>query len=655
MPYLLNLIYLLLILICLPWLLWQSLRKGKYREGYGAKLLGRVPERTSDKTCVWLHAVSVGEVNLLAPLLKKIEQARPDWECVISTTTTAGMALARKKYAGHEVFYCPLDFSWAVGEAVRRIRPDLLVLAELELWPNLIRAAKRSGAKAAVINGRLSEKSFRGYRRIRPLAAKLLRQVDLLAVQDETYAERFRQLGARPETIRVTGSMKYDGAQTDRDNPATRRLAALAGFAEDDIVLLAGSTQEPEEAMALETFEKLRVRWPKLRLVLVPRHPDRFDAVGKLLDSSGVSWQRRTELGTGDGRRGAGDEGVGSGQWPVASGQNSSNHPSLSTNHYPLSTASNPQSLIPNPSRPPSPAPRLWLQTSPEFAMKRLLAAGAGRIYEVARVFRLDELGPLHNPEFTLVEWYQPGEDLDAGMQLTSDLCETLLSDTQQSSRQQSSRHTPCAVARKTNDADDANEKTADGTRSVPATGAAERISYAEAFERYVGVDPHTADGRTLAAMAKRLGVEAPASLPVEDRDGWLDLLMVERVQPHLGQGRPTLLYHYPASQAALARVRPGHPPVAERFELYVNGIELANGYDELLDPAELRARNAWVNAQRLADGKPALPEESRLLAAMQFGLPPSVGVALGFDRLAMLAAGVDSIAQVVAFPFDRA
>ena len=162
----------------------------------------------------------------------------------------------------------------------------------------------------AVINGRLGEKSFRGYRRIRPLVAGLLRQIDLLAVQDETYAKRFRQLGARPETIHVTGSMKYDGAQTDRGNPATRRLAALAGFAPDDIVLLAGSTQEPEEEMALAAFRALSPKWPQLRLVVVPRHPDRFEAVAKLLESSGIAWRRRTEL---EGERGAGkgEKGVG--------------------------------------------------------------------------------------------------------------------------------------------------------------------------------------------------------------------------------------------------------------------------------------------------------------------------------------------------------
>ncbi len=295
-PYLLNVLYLLLILVSLPWLVWQAVRKGKYRRGYAAKFLGLVPRRESDKTCIWLHAVSVGEVNLLLPLVRLMENKRPDWQCVISTTTVTGMELARKKFPQLETFYCPLDFTWATSAAMRRIRPDVLVLAELELWPNLVRAARRHGAKAAVINGRLSEHSFRGYRRIRPLVARILRQIDLIAVQDETYAQRFGLFGARPETVQVTGSMKFDGAQTDRDNPATLRLAAMAGFTENDIVWLAGSTQEPEESMVLEIFCRIMTEFPRLSLVVVPRHPERFDAVARLIDQSGLSWRRRTEL-----------------------------------------------------------------------------------------------------------------------------------------------------------------------------------------------------------------------------------------------------------------------------------------------------------------------------------------------------------------------
>jgi 3-deoxy-D-manno-octulosonic-acid transferase len=304
-PYLLNVVYALLILLASPWLVYQAIRKGKYREGFAEKFLGRIPRRagaasgTDEKRpCLWLHAVSVGEVNLLATLLAEIARRRPDWECVVSTTTMTGMALARKKYPHLTVFYCPLDFSWAVREAIRRIRPDLLVLAELELWPNLVRAAREQGARVAIVNGRLGERSFRGYGRIRPLVAAVLRQIDAVAAQDETYAQRFRALGAWPETVHVTGSLKYDGAQTDRNNAATRRLGDLAGFAPDDVVFLAGSTQEPEEAFALSAFEQLRAAHPKLRLVLVPRHPDRFDDVARLLDQSGIAWQRRTRLET---------------------------------------------------------------------------------------------------------------------------------------------------------------------------------------------------------------------------------------------------------------------------------------------------------------------------------------------------------------------
>ncbi len=295
MPYLLNFLYLLLLLAAAPWLAVQALRTGKYREGYREKLLGRVPQRISDKPSVWLHAVSVGEVNLLAPLLRAMQQ-RPDWECVISTTTLTGMRLAKKIYPQAIVFYCPLDFTWAVNAAMRRIRPSLLVLAELELWPNLIWAARRHGARTAVINGRLSEHSFRGYRRIRPLVARVLKVIDLIAVQDASYAERFRHLGARAEAVHITGSMKYDGAQTDRNNPLTRKLAALSGIAAGDVVFLAGSTQEPEEAVALDVFRRLCNLWPQLRLVLVPRHPERFQAVANMLDASGIPWQRRTAL-----------------------------------------------------------------------------------------------------------------------------------------------------------------------------------------------------------------------------------------------------------------------------------------------------------------------------------------------------------------------
>ncbi len=257
---------------------------------------------------------------------------------------------------------------------------------------------------------------------------------------------------------------------------------------------------------------------------------------------------------------------------------------------------------------------KLWLHTSPEFPMKRLLAAGAEAIYQVAHVFRRGEIGPLHNPEFTMVEWYRAGDGPEQGMQFLSDLCEAMLH-----------------------------------------RGPAERVSYREAFERYVDLDPLSAPTEALVARCRELSLAVPPGFAEDDRDTWLDFLLGECVQAHLGCGPPAILYDYPASQAMLARVRDGDPPVAERFELYVDGIELANGYHELLDAAELRRRNRVVNAQRRADGNAALPEESRLLAAMAASLPPAVGVALGFDRLVMLAFGAASLAEVLAFPIDRA
>ena len=294
--WLLNLVYLSVIVVCAPLIAWQALRTGKYREGYREKLLGLVPRRTSDTTCVWIHAVSVGEVNLVATLLRELRSAHPEWQIVISSTSRAGYELARKKYADLTVFYCPLDFSWAVRSAMRRVRPSLLVLAELELWPNLIVAAKRHGARVAIINGRLSDHSFPRYRRIRPLVARVLEQIDIIAAQNEESATRFRALGAPGERVHATGSLKYDGAQTDRNNPRTAALRQLAGLSDDDIMFLAGSTQEPEEQIAIDIFRRLSVDHPRLRLVLVPRHPERFDAVARLLDESNLQWSRRTEL-----------------------------------------------------------------------------------------------------------------------------------------------------------------------------------------------------------------------------------------------------------------------------------------------------------------------------------------------------------------------
>ncbi|MGD9648163.1 MAG: 3-deoxy-D-manno-octulosonic acid transferase, partial [Pirellulales bacterium] len=300
MTYLLNALYLVAFVASVPWLIWRAVFQGKNRSGWSTRLFGLVPRRHSLRPCVWLHAVSVGEVNLLGALIREFERRDIDCDFVISTTTVTGYDLARKRHPQRTVFYLPLDFSWAVGRAIARLRPDLLVLVELELWPNLVRLARRAGVRVAVVNGRLSEQSFRGYCRIRPLMAHLLRQIDLVAAQNQTYAERFLALGARPAAVEITGSMKFDGVETNRAQPATQRLAALAGIAADDVVFLAGSTQEPEEEIAVEVWRSLVAHWPKLRLILVPRHVERFDAVAALLRARGVPFVRRSRLENND-------------------------------------------------------------------------------------------------------------------------------------------------------------------------------------------------------------------------------------------------------------------------------------------------------------------------------------------------------------------
>lgn len=267
---------------------------------------------------------------------------------------------------------------------------------------------------------------------------------------------------------------------------------------------------------------------------------------------------------------------------------------------------------------------RLYLQTSPEFAMKRLLAAGADAIYQLGKVMRHGELGRLHNPEFTMLEWYRIGDSHVEQM----DFVEQFVG----------------AFAR------EAQSLTSDIAHFSAAPF--ERLTYDQAFERYTGSKVLARSTHEIVALARRLGVSAPESLPTDDRDGWLNLLLAERVEPHLGHDRPTFVFDYPASQAALACVRgEGQTAVAERFELYVNGIELCNGYHELTDAIELQSR---IQREATASEK-YIPQPTRLLAAMQHGLPACAGVALGVDRLIMLCLGANSVRDVIPFAFERA
>ena len=265
-------------------------------------------------------------------------------------------------------------------------------------------------------------------------------------------------------------------------------------------------------------------------------------------------------------------------------------------------------------------APALFLHTSPEYAMKRLLAAGSGDIYQICHVVRGNERGRLHNPEFTLIEWYRVGVSLEQLMDEVEALVRVLL--------------------------------------GAAAPGSSERLTYREAFLKELGLDPLTAPEAALAEAARPLAL-AGAGLrtgtpDAVSRDEWLELLMGALIGPRLGRGALTFLQGYPASQAALARLDPADPRVAQRFELYCSGSELANGFHELASATEQRARFEADNMQRRRRGLPVFPLDERLLAALP-ALPDCVGVALGFDRTLMLAAGASHIEEVLPFPTARA
>jgi len=255
-----------------------------------------------------------------------------------------------------------------------------------------------------------------------------------------------------------------------------------------------------------------------------------------------------------------------------------------------------------------------WLQTSPEFAMKRLLAAGAGPIYQLCHVFRAGDFGRVHNPEFMMLEWYQPGWDHHRLMDEVAALLAAL------------------------------------GAPPV----ATRRWTYREAWREHAGVDPFEAGE---AALAQALGARAapPAGGEKLDRDGWLDFGMGCVVGPRLGREAPCFVHDFPASQAALARVRPGAPPLAERFELFWQGLELANGFHELADAREQQRRFQADQARRLEAGKAAPPYDANLIAALEAGLPDCAGVALGVDRLLMLLRGLPDVASAMPFDWGRA
>ena len=291
----LNLIYLGLLIIASPVLLYRAVVHGKYREGWLEKLFGRLPKRKSTGSCIWFHGVSVGEILQVEILLQKLEQQQQDVEIVLTTTTQTAYRVAKKKYPHLQVSYFPFDFTWAVRNAMARMKPTVLCLIELEIWPNLITQASRLDVPVLLINGRMSENSFRGYRRLKSIVSRVLRKIKIIAVQTEQYQKRLIALGANPADVFVTGSIKYDQPPKEQLQEQSNFLMHELGLKKGEPVFVAGSTHQPEEEIAIAAWEEARKSFPALRLVLAPRHAERFEDVAHLVVQKGHFLKRRTD------------------------------------------------------------------------------------------------------------------------------------------------------------------------------------------------------------------------------------------------------------------------------------------------------------------------------------------------------------------------
>lgn len=288
-----NLALLIGLVLSAPWWLWRMASTHKYREGIGARL-GSVPAwlRNSADTrpVIWVHAVSVGEVLAVVRLVGELERAFPAHRILVSTTTRTGQDLARQRFGSEKVFYCPLDLPWATRAYLNVLQPTLLILAETEFWPNLLAGCFRLQVPVAVVNARISDRSWPRYRFLRAPWKRLLSQLSLVLAQSELDAERLRFLGCTPERVSVAGNLKFD-VRAAEEAEATRLLRRLAPRLP---ILVAGSTLEGEESAIMAARRSLLATHPAMITVIAPRHPERFDYVAALLDSSDVSWVRRS-------------------------------------------------------------------------------------------------------------------------------------------------------------------------------------------------------------------------------------------------------------------------------------------------------------------------------------------------------------------------
>ncbi len=291
-----SLLLTLVFLVLLPRFLFDAIRHGKYVAGFRQRM-GRLPSvQSTGQPVIWLHCVSVGETQAARPLVESLRKHYPNHSLVVSTITLTGQTLAKElfKQSATQVIYFPFDWGFTVRRALRQINPSLVLLMETELWPNFLRRCSREGVPVVVVNGRISERSLRRYRLVRPFIAKVLSSLDRAIMQSEGDANRIRKLGLRKENTFVSGSLKFDAGALPITQGLTRELAEQFG-ATDGPILLAASTHAPEERILLEALQLLRqTSTPLLRLMIAPRHPERFNEVASLMKSSGYSWTRRT-------------------------------------------------------------------------------------------------------------------------------------------------------------------------------------------------------------------------------------------------------------------------------------------------------------------------------------------------------------------------
>ena len=298
MSYLLySLVLALGMVLSLPYWLYQILRHGKYRRGF-AERMGRVPaylrgEELPSGRIIWIHAVSVGEVLAVSGLVEQMHHAFPQHRVVVSTTTDTGRDLARKRFGGDNVFYFPMDFAFAIRPYLQALQPELVVLAETEFWPNFLRLVHATGARIAVVNARISDRSWPRYQRFRWALRRMLVNVDIFLAQTEADSARLKSIGADPGRVQVTGNLKFD-VNLPAPPPIVESLRRSLAAEGAGPVVVCGSTVEDEEPPLLKAFENLRVGRPRAVMVLAPRHPERFDDVAILLGQLGIRSYRRS-------------------------------------------------------------------------------------------------------------------------------------------------------------------------------------------------------------------------------------------------------------------------------------------------------------------------------------------------------------------------